>query len=132
MGHALGTVLVVDDARSIRELLHAHLSRAGYRVLLAEDAVEAGNHVVHDAPDIIILDVQMPYMSGYEFLDALKSDPDTRHIPVVILSSSPDIAHPAKKLDAVAYLAKPVLADRLLEVVALYVSMRRQLLPDEL
>jgi chemosensory pili system protein ChpA (sensor histidine kinase/response regulator) len=118
------TVLVVDDARSVRELLNLRLSHAGYRVLLAEDAVVAAARVLERVPDIIILDVQMPYMNGYEFLTALRADAATREIPVVLLTSTTDVAVHARELGAVAYLSKPVAAERLLEIVALYIPDR--------
>ena len=106
------------------ELLKLHLSNAGYEVMTAEDAVAAGRHVLKARPDLIIADVGMPYMDGYELVAALKADSATRDIPVVFLTSREDVADYAKQLGAVAYLHKPVSADRLLEIVALYVTPR--------
>jgi CheY-like chemotaxis protein len=114
-------ILVVDDDHSIRELVRLHLANAGYQVLGAEDAVEAGRLVVQTAPALILIDVNMPYMSGYDFAAALKADPATRDIPVVFLTIDEDVANRAGELGAVAYLRKPVSADRLLDVVRLYV-----------
>ncbi len=114
-------ILVVDDEAIMRELLRLHLTVHGYEVSLAEDAVEAGHLVVRDAPDLILLDVEMPYMNGYEFVSALKSDPITRQIPVVFLSTVDDVAEHAAKLGAAAYLNKPVTVDRLLDTVELHV-----------
>jgi len=111
-------VLVVDDEAIMRELLRLHLESNGYDVLLAEDAVAAGPLVVRETPDLILVDVEMPYMNGYEFVAALKSDPATRHIPVVFLTTLDSVADEARKLGAAAYLNKPVMADRLLEVLA--------------
>lgn len=112
-------ILVVDDAKSIRETMRLQLINAGYEVMLAEDAVVAGRLVLSDRPDMIIVDVNMPYMDGYEFVTALKGDPETSAIPVVFLSASHDVADRAHEVGAVAYLHKPVLANKLLEVVAL-------------
>ncbi len=117
-------ILIVDDDKSILQLLKMHLSKAGYNVLTAEDGVAAGRHVLKARPDLIIADVGMPYMDGYELVAALKADSATREIPVVFLTSREDAADYAKQLGAVAYLHKPVLADRLLEIVALYVTPR--------
>jgi CheY-like chemotaxis protein len=117
-------VLVVDDDPFIRELLELHLLNAGYKVLLAEDAVAAGRQVLAAAPALILIDVNMPYMDGYQFVSALKTDPTTRDIPVVFLTMDEDVAQRSRELGAVAYLRKPVRADRLLEVVRLFV-------PDE-
>jgi CheY-like chemotaxis protein len=72
-------------------------------------------------PDLAIVDLNMPYLTGDEFVAALRSDPSTKEIPVIFLSASDDLADHAKLLGAVAYLSKPVSAARLLDVVALYV-----------
>ncbi|TMH91950.1 MAG: response regulator [Betaproteobacteria bacterium] len=117
-------ILIVDDDKSMLQLLKRHLSNAGYKVLTAEDGVAAGRHVLKARPDLIIADVGMPYMDGYELVAALKADSATRDIPIVFLTSKEDVADYAKQLGAVAYLHKPVLADRLLEIVALYVTPR--------
>jgi CheY-like chemotaxis protein len=111
-------VLVIDDDRSIRELLHLHLSNRGYDVALAEDAVIGGRLALSAKPQLIIIDVNMPYLDGPDFVAALKGDPQTKDIPVVFLTSDEDFGDRAGHLGAVACLTKPVLADRLLDVVA--------------
>ena len=111
-------VLVIDDDRSIRELLSLHLANRGYDVAVAEDAVVGGRLALSVKPQLIIIDVNMPYLDGPDFVAALKSDPQTKDIPVVFLTSDEDFHDRAGRLGAVAYLTKPVLADRLLDVVA--------------
>jgi len=106
----------------MRDLLRLHLANHGYEVVAAEDAIVAGHLIVQDRPDLVIVDVQMPYMDGYEFVGAMKSDPATRDIPVVFLSTDDNVASQASRLGAAAYLHKPVMADRLLEVVGLFVG----------
>lgn len=118
-------VLVVDDEESMRELLRLHLGNAGYEVTAAEDAVVAAQCLLKEKPDVMIVDVEMPYMSGYEFVAAVKADPATRDIPVVFLTTDPNVAEEARKLKAHGYLNKPVLAPRLLEVVALMTGSDR-------
>ena len=113
-------VLVIDDDDLMRDLLKLHLANAGYKVLLAEDGVAGGYRVLNEKPDLIIVDVDMPHMSGYELVQALKADAGTCHIPVVFLTSREDVDERSTKLGAEAYLRKPVKADRLLEVVALF------------
>ena len=103
----------------MRDLLRLHLTSHGYNVLVAEDAVAAGYLVVRENPDLIVCDVEMPYMSGYEFLAALKADPTTKDVPVVFLTTREDVVDQARALGAAAYLTKPVLATRLLEVIEL-------------
>ena len=114
-------MLVIDDDEMIRELVKLHLTNAGYEVLLAEDPVAAGRQVVDAAPALVLIDVNMPYMDGYEFTAAMRADPHTRDIPVVFITADEDVAQRSKQLGAVAYLRKPVRADRLLQVVHLYV-----------
>jgi CheY-like chemotaxis protein len=117
-----GKVLVVDDEQSMRDLLRLHLANHGYQVCAAEDAIVAGYLILEDKPDLVIVDVQMPYMDGYEFVGALKSDPQTRDIPVIFLTTDDNVASQANRLGAAAYLHKPLTADRLLEVVGLFVG----------
>jgi CheY-like chemotaxis protein len=115
-------VIVIDDDPTLRSLVRLHLANAGYEVLDAPDAVEGGYLVLGESPDLVVCDVNMPYLSGYEFVKALKSDALTREIPVVFLSVEEDVASNAQKLGAVAYLKKPVTVDRLLEVVRLFTA----------
>ncbi len=120
--HSRPKIVVIDDDVVVRGLLKLHLVNAGYDVLEAEDAIVGGYLVVAASPDLIVCDVHMPYMDGYEFVAALKSDPTTKHIPVVFLTTDPDVADHAKKFGAVAYLNKPVMADRLVQLVAFTVG----------
>ncbi|HZD54116.1 MAG TPA: response regulator [Woeseiaceae bacterium] len=120
------SILVVDDDESIRELLRMHLSSAGYEVRLAGDAIEAGHSVLADPPDLIICDVLMPYMDGFEFVAALKADESVSSIPVIFLTQVEDAQHRGRELGAAGYLTKPVRADRLLAMVAEHVQGGRQ------
>ncbi|MDQ5849653.1 MAG: response regulator, partial [Pseudomonadota bacterium] len=81
------SVLVVDDDATIRELLRIHLSGAGYEVVLAENGIAAGYAVLRKRPDLIISDVNMPHMDGFEFIGALKAEPSFSKIPVIFLTS---------------------------------------------
>ncbi len=115
------SILIVDDDESIRELLRLHLSAAGYDVHVAPDAIVAGHLVLRSAPDLIITDVSMPYMNGFEFVEALKADKSLPYIPVIFLTSMDDGDNRGKELGAVGYITKPVRADRLLAMVAQHV-----------
>ena len=115
-------ILVVDDDESIRELLRLHLGSAGYEVDVAEDAIVAGYKVLRRPPDLIIADVNMPHMSGFEFVAALKGDKSLPYIPVIFLTSMDDGDHRGKELGAVGYILKPVRSDRLLALVAEHVA----------
>ena len=111
------SILVVDDDQSLRELLRLHLSAAGYAVSTASDGIEAGYAVLKSLPDLIITDVNMPHMDGYQFVEALKSDKSLPKIPVIFLTSMDEFDR-GQQLGAVGYITKPVRADKLLAVVA--------------
>jgi len=115
------SILVVDDDEGIRELLRLHLSSAGYAVSLAEDGIAAGYAVLRARPDLIICDVNMPHMDGFEFVAALRADKTIPDIPVIFLTSVEDGDHRGKELGAVGYITKPVRSDRLLSLVAQHV-----------
>lgn len=115
-------ILVVDDDESMRDLLRLHLSAAGYEVQVAEDAIAAGYMVLKRPPDLIISDVNMPHMDGFEFVAALKADKSLPEIPVIFLTSHEEGDHRGKALGAVGYVTKPVMADKLLRLVARHVS----------
>jgi CheY-like chemotaxis protein len=112
------SILIVDDDESIRELLRLHLSSAGYNVEVAADAIAAGYLVLRGAPDLIITDISMPHMTGFEFVAALKADQSVPYIPVIFLTSIEDGDMRGKELGAVGYITKPVRSDRLLSLVA--------------
>jgi CheY-like chemotaxis protein len=116
------SILVVDDDESIRDLLRMHLSAAGYEVHVAEDAISAGYLVLRSPPDLIITDINMPHMDGFEFIAALKADKSLPMIPVIFLTSIEDGDLRGKALGAVGYVTKPVRADRLLALVAQHVQ----------
>jgi len=115
-------ILIVDDDASMRDLLRLHLASAGYEVRVAEDAIAAGYMVLRTPPDLIICDINMPHLDGFEFIAALKADKTLPEIKVIFLTSVEDGDHRGKSLGAVGYITKPVRADRLLSLVAQHVA----------
>ena len=109
-------VAVIDDDRFIRYLLDLHLRNAGYEVFVAEDAVVGGRLILERSPDVIVCDVDMPYMNGCELAEALRTDAATRNIPVIFLTVNSNDAR-VRELGA-SCLQKPVTADELLRAVA--------------
>ena len=114
----LKTILVVEDDQTMRELLQLHLRTAGYTVLAAANGVEAGRAILGILPDMIISDVNMPDMNGYELVAAIKQEPALKDIPVIFLTLEYDAHEQAAKLGAVACLTKPIKVDALLAMVA--------------
>lgn len=114
------TVLAADDDPVIRRLLEVNLEMEGYDVVLAEDGAQAVDLAVEHSPDVILLDVMMPNMDGWEACRQLKLDDATRDIPVVFLSArarDADVAD-GTKAGAVAYITKPFDPIDLLDLIA--------------
>ena len=107
-------VLVVDDDEDMRELIRIHLRDAGYDVVLAEDAVEAGHKIAERVPDLIIADYKMPYMNGREFIAALRADATIPDLPVIFITAMENVAEFAGQTFGFPLLAKPFRADELL------------------
>ncbi|HEY3398643.1 MAG TPA: response regulator [Armatimonadota bacterium] len=80
-------ILVVDDERHIVRLVEVNLAKSGFTVITAFDGVEALEQVAKEKPDMVILDVMMPRMDGFEVLKRLQADASTRDIPVIMLTA---------------------------------------------
>ncbi len=102
-------ILLVEDEEHIAKLVLFKLTKEGFKVTHARDGQEALDRLVDGGWDLVILDVMMPRMNGWEVLQALRSDPKTASIPVLMLTakgSQQDISK-AAELDAEKYLKKP-------------------------
>ncbi len=110
-------VLVVDDDESISEFVRLALQDNGHEVQRALNGAEALERVREVPPDLILLDLRMPIMNGWEFSQAYRARPGA-HAPIVVLSAARDAAESAAQVDAAAYLAKPFDLRSLLDVVA--------------
>ncbi|MGD8628245.1 MAG: response regulator, partial [bacterium] len=84
-------ILVVDDEEHIRKIVRFQLEKSGYEVECAEDGLEALKAVEARTPDLILLDLMMPNMDGYEVCKRLKSDYQTNHIPVIMVTAKADL-----------------------------------------
>jgi putative two-component system response regulator len=126
-GSTPATVLVVDDDDSARHLLTCLLSRQGYTVESAPDGAAALAAVRERGPDVVLLDVIMPGLDGFEVCRRLKGDPATRLTPVVLVTGADDPAHRVEGLAAGAddFLAKPVESSELLARVGALVRLKR-------
>lgn len=113
------TVLIVDDIPVNIILLKTMLTRTNVRILTATNGEEALEIVRSSRPDLLLLDIQMPVMDGWEVLKTIKSDPDLKSIVVIIVSAyttSEDIDK-SIKLGASGFIKKPVIMDILLASV---------------
>ncbi|MBC7870259.1 MAG: response regulator [Chitinophagaceae bacterium] len=102
-------VLVVDDNEMNRDMLSRRLERQGYRVLVAENGIRALEMMEAHNFDLVLLDIMMPKMNGYEVLERVKADDHLRHIPVIMISAVDDLDSVVKciELGAEDYLFKP-------------------------
>ncbi len=132
--HKAPTILVVDDDTPIRSLLRQELNDAGYEVKEAANGKAALDMVRVHKPDLIILDVMMPEINGFDVAAVLKNDPDTMDIPIIILSIVQDKER-GLRIGVDRYLTKPIDTDQLFkEVGALLeqgVSKKKVLVVDE-
>ncbi len=116
------TILVVDDKSSARQLLYEYLTEQGFRVITAVDGQEALYSARHDPPDLILLDIMMPKMDGYQFLRTYRKE---RQTPVIIITAREDETDVIQGLELGAddYLVKPF---RMRELVArMHAILRR-------
>ena len=114
-------ILVVEDEESMRELLRLHLTSAGYLVEVAEDAIAAGYSVLKSPPDLIVCDVAMPHMDGFELVSALRADPNVpKKLPVIFLTADPEGEGIARALAPGEFLEKPIRLEVLLAAVSRY------------
>ena len=119
-------ILIVEDEESMRELLRLHLSWAGYEVEAAEDAIAAGYSVLKAAPDLVVCDVAMPHMDGFELVAALRADAGVpKQLPVIFLTSDADAEGRAREMGC-EFLEKPIRLEELLATVSRYLPLPRR------
>jgi len=109
-------VMIVDDSLTVRRITSKLLAREGFDVLTAKDGIEALELLETDTPDVILLDIEMPRMDGFEFTKKIKSDPKNSGIPIVMITSRTAEKHRnrARELGVDLYLGKPFQEDELL------------------
>jgi DNA-binding response OmpR family regulator len=119
-------ILIADDDRDIQDLIAIRLERAGYRVLRANDGQQALEIAAAELPDLAVLDVTMPRLDGYSVLRALRGDPATAGIPVILLTARVQDGDVAQGLasGADAYVKKPFGPKELSERIESILSSR--------
>jgi DNA-binding response OmpR family regulator len=115
----MAKILIAEDEPDIRDLLSFTLQYGGFEVIAVPNGIEAIERAGKDKPDLIMLDVRMPKMTGYDACKALKSNPETSAIPIVFLSAKGQDAEVKAGLEAGAldYILKPFAPDFLLKRV---------------
>jgi CheY-like chemotaxis protein len=115
----MAKILIAEDERDIRELISFTLQFAGYEVVVATNGAEAVEQTLKTHPDLILMDVRMPRMTGYQACEALKELPETRDIPVIFLSAKGQESEIQQGIGvgAIDYILKPFAPDDLTEQV---------------
>ena len=121
-------VLVVEDYQDAREMYAAYLQFSGYRVAEATNGVEAIERAQELMPDIILMDLALPKMDGWEATRRLKLDETTRHIPIVALTGHALAGHAegARQAGCDAFVTKPCLPDALVAEIKRMLALREQ------
>jgi chemosensory pili system protein ChpA (sensor histidine kinase/response regulator) len=119
--------LVVDDSITVRRVTQRLLERNGMRVLTAKDGVDAVSMLQENLPDIILLDIEMPRMDGYEVAAHVRGDPRLKNIPIVMITSRVSEKHRARAIELGVddYLGKPYQESQLLDAIEPLVNRRR-------
>jgi len=123
------TILVVDDSRTVAVALQRMLESTGYLTLSAFDGAQAIETALRHQPDLVLMDIVMPRMNGFEATRALATDPRTQHIPVIMVSANDQPADRiwGSRLGAKAFLAKPIAKDLLLSRVGSVLAVARRM-----
>jgi chemosensory pili system protein ChpA (sensor histidine kinase/response regulator) len=123
----LPTVMVVDDSLTVRKITGRLLEREGYQVVLAKDGVDALEQLLDVLPDVMLVDIEMPRLDGFDLTRNIRADARLKNIPIIMITSRTADKHRsyAFEIGVNHYLGKPFQEDELLKLVAEYVSQQR-------
>ena len=120
-------ILVVDDYVENVELLEELLTSSGYEVRTASDGDEALQRVKESHPDLILLDIMMPKMDGYQVCEALRAKDDTKEIPIIFVTAKTEVkdwTHAIFNVGVNSYITKPINPKKLLDKVKSVLKMK--------
>jgi chemosensory pili system protein ChpA (sensor histidine kinase/response regulator) len=117
-------VMVVDDSLTVRRVTQRFLAREGYQVVLAKDGVDALEQLQAITPDVMLVDIEMPRMDGFDLTRNVRDDERTRHIPIIMITSRTATKHRsyATELGVNEYLGKPYQESELLKLITGFVN----------
>jgi chemosensory pili system protein ChpA (sensor histidine kinase/response regulator) len=118
------TVMVVDDSLTVRKITGRLLEREGFHVMSAKDGVDALEQLLDTLPDVMLVDIEMPRMDGFDLSRNVRSDARLRHIPIIIITSRLAEKHRnyAREIGVNHYLGKPFQEDELLQLIRTYTA----------
>jgi twitching motility two-component system response regulator PilG len=122
VSHTGKTIMVVDDSPTVRKLIMGKLEKHGHRVIAAVDGMDALSKINEDVPDLILLDVTMPRLDGYQLCKLVKNNAKTKHVPVVMISGKDGFFDKVRgrMAGSTAYITKPFGPETLLQTVDTY------------
>lgn len=122
-------ILVIDDSPTVRKIVAVTLERHGYKVVIAPDGVQALAKLEEAAPDLVLLDINMPYMDGHQVCKVLKGNNSTKQVPVVMLSGKDGFMDKvrARMSGATEFISKPVDPNALLVTVQKYLKSNERM-----
>ncbi|MDR2208400.1 MAG: response regulator, partial [Azoarcus sp.] len=116
------TIMVVDDSLTVRKITSRMLEREGYRVITAKDGVDAIESLIDNMPDVILSDIEMPRMDGFDLVRNIRADLRLKDVPIIMITSRLADKHReyAMEIGANHYLGKPYQEEELLSLIASY------------
>jgi two-component system cell cycle response regulator DivK len=129
---AVSKILYVEDHPAQRDIMAQMLELSGYSVAVASDGVEGVDQARSWNPDLILMDLRMPRMDGFEAIKILRSDPSTADIPIIAISAWASAKHKERALEAGAdeHFTKPVDLSRLIETINRYLKQPESKQPE--
>jgi chemosensory pili system protein ChpA (sensor histidine kinase/response regulator) len=124
--HVKPLIMVVDDSLTVRKITTRLLERSGYLVVTAKDGVDAMEKLADISPDVMLLDIEMPRMDGFELAKRLRQDGKTKDLPIIMITSRTADKHRnyALELGVNEYLGKPYQEDELLQHIARFIKVQ--------
>jgi chemosensory pili system protein ChpA (sensor histidine kinase/response regulator) len=121
---AVPTIMIVDDSLTVRKITGRLLAREGYNVLTAKDGVDAVEQLQERVPDVMLVDIEMPRMDGFDLTRNVRADRRLKHIPIIMITSRTADKHRAyaKEIGVNVYLGKPYQEDELLQHIGGFVK----------
>jgi CheY-like chemotaxis protein len=119
----MARILIIDDDAGVRGVLTVMLQRAGHEVMACASGADGIARARENRPDLVLLDIEMPGMNGFDVCSLIKTDTSLRDVAVIIMTGRPLAGIPARaqSVGAVTMIAKPFERERLLETIGLYV-----------
>jgi DNA-binding response OmpR family regulator len=116
------TILICDDDEGILDMLETVLESSGYKIIPVKNSLTLYEVINREHPDLLLLDLWMPVLSGDQVLKSLRKNPETHELPVIVISASRDGRQIAAEAGATDFMAKPFDLDFLLEKVEQYLN----------